>query len=122
MFKELNLYQEIYNQKKIIFCHKSSLRNSFIDYGQFGILGENSFILDENEENLKLIKKYLEFKIFELLNKSLKYNCNYVDRTIWNFIPNILNINKSKNINNEIDFYNLLNLTFEEINIIQSFK
>ena len=67
-----------------------------------------------------MIKRYLEFNIFELLNQSLKFNSNFVDITIWDFIPNILNI-KDFDKMSEQEFYKFIGLNTGEINIINKF-
>ena len=121
IFKELTEKQDIINKPKLLLCYKSSLYNGLIDNGKYGICGRNNFyILNDNLEDLKVIKRYLEFKIFELLNQSLKYNSNFVDITIWDFIPNILNVKSYDKITENI-FYKMLNLTNDEINVIKKF-
>ena len=67
-----------------------------------------------------MIKRYLEFNIFELLNQSLKFNSNFVDITIWDFIPNILNI-KDFDKMSEQEFYKFIGLNTDKINIINKF-
>jgi len=106
IFKELIEKQDIINKPKLLLCYKSSLHNGLIDNGKYGICWRNNFyILNDNLDDLKFIKRYLEFKIFELLNQSLKYNSNFVDITIWDFIPNILNVKSYDKITENIFYF-----------------
>ena len=125
LYKEINKEKykdiDIINKPKLILCHKSSLKYGYIDSGKYGISGRNNFyILNDNINDLKIIKKYLEFNIFEMFNKSLKYNDNYVDNLIWNYIPDILKIENYDKLT-EDDFYNLCSFTEEEKEYINSY-
>lgn len=108
---------------KLILCYKSGLKYGYIDDGNLSVVGRNNYYIVDNIDNLKILQKYLNLNFVELINQSLKFNSNFVDKIIWEFIPNILNFDEIKNIKdvNEItnEFINkLFNFTEDENKII----
>ena len=101
--------------------NKTNLKYTFIDEkGNYSLVGTHKYYIIDKIENLKKIEKYFKFKIIHLINWSFKYSGNFVEDFVWNYIPNILKINDG-NIS-ENDFYKLLKLTKDEIEIINNFK
>ena len=121
MFKEVNTPHKNHNKSKIIMPNKTNLKYTFLDEkGNYSLVGTHKYYIIDKIENLKKIEKYFKFKIIHLINWSFKYSGNFVEDFVWNYIPNILKINDG-NIS-ENDFYKLLKLTKDEINLINNFK
>lgn len=107
---------------KLILCYKSGLKYGYIDEGKLSVVGRNNYYIVDEVNNLKILQKYLSLNFVELINQSLKFNSNFVDNIIWNFIPNILNFEEIRDVDvNDIDndFINkLFKLTNDEIKIV----
>jgi hypothetical protein len=104
------------NKKKIIISNKSSLRGSFIDEGILGLTGNHKFYI--LGQQLNLIYKLLNFKIIDIICQYTKYGQDFLDNEIFNFIPDIRKLNL--NDITEESFYQLIELSFEEINQISN--
>ncbi len=113
-FKELKSLFDNQNKSKLILANRMTLKYGFIDYlngkGQYGISGRNNFyILDDNYNNLLKIKEYLESPLISLINYSLKYNGDFTETFIWDFIPDIRNCKNG--INDILKIFNENELT-----------
>jgi hypothetical protein len=67
---------------------------------------------------LELMKSFLSFKIFKLVEKFTKYNQQFLDKAVFDYIPDI---RKLKRDITEEEFYKLIELTQEEIDIVSRF-
>lgn len=75
------------DKRKLIIANKAYLVGVFIDEGKLSLTGQDKvYILGDN---LELIKKMLGFSIIKLLNNSLKYRMKFLERDVFNYIPDI---------------------------------
>jgi hypothetical protein len=104
------------NKQKLIIANKNSLNGIFIDHGKLGLVGEDKFYILGN--NLELIKQILSFKICNIIIQYTKYRQDFLDSESFSYIPDLRKLNYT-NIN-ETEFYQLINLTLNEINEINN--
>lgn len=118
------------NKRKLIILNKSSFKGSFIDEGRLGLTGNHKFYI--LGEQLELIQKLLNFKIIDIVSQYTKYGQDFLDNEAFKFIPDIRKLPPSStllsdeglfntyNITEE-SFYDLIQLTTEEINQINDY-
>ena len=122
MMKKINKKDIIEEHKKykLIFANKTTLKNSIIDNIGYNICGnDNLYILDI--DNLDLLHNYFNSKIINFIVINCKYRGQFIEKLIFDYIPDIRNINELKNKYDENKLYKLIGLTKEEINIINKF-
>ena len=105
------------DKRKLIICNKRSFKGCFIDNGNIGLVGTDKFYILGN--NLELLLKIFNFKFINLITEFTKYRQDFINNEVFNFIPDIRKLN-IKDITEE-KLYKLLNLTEDEINIINNF-
>lgn len=112
--KELKSEHQDQKENKIILANKRSFAGAFIDYGKLGLCSRGFYIVGENLEELI---KVFSFKIVTYIGKLIKYSQDFLDKECFYYIPDIRNLN----INTEDELYEIMNLTHEEIEIINKF-
>jgi len=121
MMKKINKKDiiEEHKNKKIIFANKTNLKYCYIDNIGYNICGnDNYYIIDNNENNLKLLYNYFNTKLINFIVLNTKYRGQFIEKFIFDYIPDIRNINNLSNFN---DLYKLIGFTNNEINIINQF-
>jgi hypothetical protein len=118
MVKKINIEHPDMKTRKLIIANKASMKGSFIDNGLLGLTGNHKYYIVGNE--LKLIQKILNFKIIEIISHLSKYGQDFLDKDVFNYIPDIRKMNIKKIM--ESEFYKMINLTNDEIEIIKKFK
>jgi|688.fasta_scaffold00943_43 hypothetical protein len=103
-------------KKKIIIANKRCFEGAFIDNGKLGLTGNHKTYILGN--NLELILKILNFKLSNIIVNNIKYGQSFLDNDSFKFIPDIRKINID-NID-ELEFYKLIGLTYEEVNSFDS--
>ena len=91
--------------------------------GIYGISTRDNYIIkDYKISELEILKDYLQSKTIMFIFSTTRYRMQYLEKYCFEFIPNILNYNKLKYTNNNIDkfLYNFFNFTYDEINIIEN--
>jgi len=124
MMKKINKKDILNEHKKhkLIFANKTTLKNSIIDKIGYNICGtHNMYILENNINNLKELNKYFNSKLINFVVLNTKYSGQFIEKLIFDYIPDIRNINELKNKYDENKLYKLIDLTKEEINIINKF-
>lgn len=98
---------------KLIISNKRGFNGAFIDDGKLSLTGtEKIYILGEN---LELILKIMKFKISNLICDYTKYRMSFLEKEVCNYLPDIRKLG-IKDIN-ELEFYKLIGLTNDEINL-----
>jgi hypothetical protein len=90
-------------------------KGAFIDNGKLSLTGNDKFYI--LGENLELIQKLLSFKISVIITEYLKYRQSFLERVVFNYIPDIRKLGITDIT--EDNFYKLIELTPEEINQIK---
>ena len=101
------------DKNKLIIANKSSLSGLFVDEGKLGLTGTDKFYI--LGENLDTLKGFINFRIFNLVSQFTKYRMDFLDKSCFDYIPDIRKFNKQIN---EDEFYKLLGLSRSEINKI----
>ena len=99
------------NKRKLIISNKASFTGAFIDEGVLSLTGNHKFYI--LGDNLEFIKKMLNFSIIKIIGNYTKYGQDFLDNDAFKYIPDIRKLGIS-NIT-EDEFYNLIELTQEEI-------
>jgi hypothetical protein len=121
LLKEVNEEHPDKDKNKIIFANKTRLKYSYIDYGKYNLTGCDKFYIIKNNKNkLILIQKYFTFKLINLLVLNIKYRQQFIEKDVFDYIPNILNMTDNYDIS-ETEFYKLCNFTNEELEEINKF-
>jgi hypothetical protein len=102
------------NKKKLIIANKASFNGAFIDNGTLSLTGCNKYYI--LGDNLELILKLLNFKIINIISHFTKYTQDFLDREAFKYLPDIRKLDIDDI--NEKQFYKLIGLTKEEINVI----
>ena len=113
-----------YGISKIILAHKM-YGFPFLDIsGSFGVSARDNYIIkDYSLDQLKTISLFLSTKTISYLYNSTSYRMKYLEKYIFNFIPDITKIEAFNNLSNNInerdklisDFFNLSDLEREII-------
>jgi hypothetical protein len=108
-------------KRKIIIANKSTFDGSFIDEGKLSLTGNHKFYI--LGDDLELIKKILDFKIIDIINRYTKYGQNFLDNSAFTYIPDLRKV-KGITVDNitEEEFYGLIGLTIQEIEMIRNSK
>jgi hypothetical protein len=116
MVKKILIKHPDMDKKKLIIANKSSFVGIFIDDGKLGLCGTDKFYI--LGDKLELLNKIFNFKICTIISSFTRYRQHFLDKDVFTYIPDIrkLNINDI----NEQDFYKLLKLTNDEINLIMN--
>jgi len=124
-----NLPNVGYGVSKIILAHKM-YGFPFLDIsGSFGVSARDNYIIkDYSLDQLKIISLFLSTKTISYLYNSTSYRMKYLEKYIFNFIPDITKIEAFNNLSNDInerdkficDFFNLSQV--ERENIKTNFK
>ena len=106
---------EEHKNKKIIIANKSKLKYSIIDTVGYNICGnDNLYIINNNEDELKIIFDYFNSSLINFICKNMKYRGQFIEIFTFDFISNILNFENGLN-----DILKLFNN--DEIKIINNF-
>ena len=103
-------------KNKLIISNKSTLNGIFIDNGKLGLTGTDKFYI--LGDNLEILKDFINFKIFDLVAQFTKYRMDFLDKSCFDYIPDIRKFDKNVN---EQEFYEIIGLTRTEINKISNF-
>ena len=118
IFNELKKEHEHQKFKKIIISNKRTFNGAFIDNGKYGLCGRGFYILDDDNK-LELLLYSLNYKIYNLICKIIKYSQDFLDKEVFNYVIDIRKL-KINNINEKI-LYNLIGFDDNEIKIINNF-
>ena len=99
------------NKRKLIIANKSSFNGSFIDEGKLSLTGNHKFYIIG--DNLELILKILKFKISDIICHYTKYRQNFLEKEVFNYLPDIRKLEISDIDENQ--FYKLIGLTKDDI-------
>ena len=99
------------DKRKLIIANKSSLKYCFIDDGKLGLSGSNKFYV--LGDNLELILKMFNFKIVNIVGEYTKYNMDFLNSELFNYLPDLRKLGFHNIEENE--FYKLIKFTDEEI-------
>ena len=111
------------NIPKIVMAHKVYGIPYLDSSGIYGISTRDNYIIkDYKISELEILKDYLQSKTIMFIFSTTRYRMQYLEKYCFEFIPNILNYNKLKYTNNNIDkfLYNFFNFTYDEINKIEN--
>ena len=113
--KAINVHPDAH-KRKLIIANKTSFKGVFIDDGKLSLTTNHKFYI--LGDNLQLIKKIFTFKITDIIVNCCKYRQNFLEKEAFSFIPDIrkLGINDIT----EEDFYKLIELTDDEIELIKN--
>jgi len=112
--KAIGVHQDA-NKRKLIISNKSSFTGAFIDEGKLGLTGSwKSYILGDN---LELILQLLSFRICNIISHYTKYKQDFLELDVYTFLPDIRKLGIIKIT--EYEFYELLELTQQEISQIE---
>lgn len=104
------------DKRKIIIANKSSFSGIFIDDGKLGITGTDKFYIIGSQ--LELVLKTLKFKICDMICHLTKYRQDFIEKEVFTYIPDLRKLNIDDI--NEDEFYEMIELTSDEINIIKN--
>lgn len=96
------------DKRKLIIANKLSLYGAFIDDGKLSLCGKNKFYI--LGDNLELILKILNFKVMDMLVTNTKYNQSYINKEVFEFIPDLRKLGIT-DITEE-EFYKLVRINF----------
>ena len=104
------------NKRKLIIANKRGFNGAFIDEGKLGLTGtEKIYMLGEN---LEIILKIMNFKISNILCDYTKYRMSFLEKEVCNYLPDIRKLGIADITEDE--FYELIGLTHQEINLIKN--
>ena len=106
------------NKRKLIIANKASFNGAFIDDGKLSLTGNHKFYIIGDK--LELIIKMLSYKIIDIIGHYTKYGQDFLDNEAFTYIPDIRKLN-IEDID-EIQFYKLIGLTLDEINLFYDNK
>jgi hypothetical protein len=87
----------------------------FIDDEKLSLTGSDKFYTEGiSIAELQIIKIVLEFNIFQVLSSYVKYRQDFLDKTIFDYVPDLRKMNITDLTENE--FYDLIGLSKKEIN------
>ena len=109
-----------YDKKKIVLPHKM-YGFPFLDLeGKYGISNRDNYvILSENDNELIRIQKFLSTKTALYLFECTRYRMKYLDKYIFELIPDINKLIDFPNIINDETIFNYFQLDNEERNAIK---
>jgi hypothetical protein len=100
MMKKINKKDVIEEHKKykLIFANKTTLKYSIVDKIGYNICGnDNLYILDD--DNLDSLHEYFNSKLINFIVMNCKYRGQFIEKLIFDYIPDIRNIKMLMNIN-----------------------
>ena len=102
------------NSRKLIIANKASFTGAFIDEGKLSLTGsDKTYILGDN---LELVLKIFKFKICNIISHYTKYRQDFLEKEVYTYLPDLRKLGID-DISEE-DFYKLIGLTSDEINLI----
>jgi hypothetical protein len=101
------------NKRKLIIANKASFNGAFIDECKLSLTGNHKFYIIGDK--LELIMKMLSYKIIDIICHYTKYGQDFLDNEAFTYLPDIRKL-EIKDIN-ELEFYKLIGLTQDEINL-----
>ena len=116
--KYSNISLPYYNQSKIVLAHKMYGIPYLDKEGDYGISNRDNYvIIDKSIQELEKIKKCLETKLIVFLYESTRYRMKYLEKYIFQFLPDFSLIDNLDSENIESFF----SLTSKEIEFINAF-
>ena len=111
-----------YGESKIILAHKR-FGFPYIDKpGEFGISKrDNYIILSSDPDYLQLITAYLSSKFARVIFGVTAYRMKYLERYVFELLPDISKITNCKKIPVDNDLFKLFGLSEAEINFIEKY-
>ena len=113
--KAINVHPDA-DKRKLIIANKTSFKGVFIDDGKLSLTTNHKFYI--LGDNLETIHNMFKFKITDIIVNCCKYAQEYLEKDAFTYIPDIrkLGINDIT----EEDFYKLIELTDDEIELIKN--
>ena len=102
-------------KRKLIIANKASFTGVFIDEGILNLTGNHKFYI--LGDKLELILKLLDFKIMNIIGHYTKYGQDFLDNEAFTYIPDIRKLGITDIT--EREFYNLLELTTDELKALK---
>ena len=106
---------------KLILAHKMYGFPYYDEKGVYGICGRDNFvILNKSREDFLRLKKFLSSKLFLSLTETTRYRMTYLEKELFEFIPDITKIEDfPNNITNESinTYFNINKLEIDYLNI-----
>ena len=116
--KYSNISLPYYNQSKIVLAHKMYGIPYLDKEGDYGISNRDNYvIIDKSIQELEKIKRCLETKLIVFLYEATRYRMKYLEKYIYQFLPDFSLIDNLDSENIESFF----SLTSKEIEFINAF-
>lgn len=107
-------------KRKLILANKASLKGSFIDQGNLGLVGNHKFYITGNK--LEMLQSFLESNLCTIICQFTRYGQHFLDKDAFTFIPDIRKIFEEYQ-EYDINFiYKYFDFTDKEIEMIENFN
>lgn len=111
-----------YNEKKLVLAHKMYGFPYLDKEGEFGISNRDSYIIkDDSLENLEILQQFLSTKTAIFLFETTRYRMKYLEKYIFDLIPNICKLDDFPKIINDENIFKYFNFSNEECTLIKNF-
>lgn len=111
-----NIPLAFYNQQKIVCAHKMYGFPYYDKKGEYGISNRDNYVfIINNDKNAKMLCDFLSTSIIRTLFKSTQYRMKYLEKYIFELIPNIVNIPDFPETINNQTLYDFFNFEFDLI-------
>ncbi len=108
------------NQTKLVLAHKM-YGFPYLDKGEFGICNRDNYVILGKEKDLLQLKQFLSTTFCLFLFEATRYRMKYLERYIFELIPNICNISDFPDTINDETIINYFKLNDMERKMIMKF-
>jgi len=121
--KYSNIKLPYYGEKKIVLAHKMYGFPYYDKDGIYGICGRDNFvILNKSDYEFVRLKQFLSSKLFLSLTETTRYRMTYLEKVLFDFIPDITKIKDFPDIITNESINKYFGLDKLEIDILNSHK
>ena len=121
--KYSNIKLPYYGEKKIVLAHKMYGFPYYDKDGIYGICGRDNFvILNKSDYEFVRLKQFLSSKLFLSLTETTRYRMTYLEKVLFDFIPDITKIKNFPDIITNESINKYFGLDKLEIDILNSHK
>ncbi len=106
------------NQTKLVLAHKM-YGFPYLDKGILGICNRDNYVILDDEKNLLRLKQFLSTEFCLFLFEGTRYRMKYLERYVFELIPNICNISDFPDIINNQTIMDYFKLTDVERKMIK---
>jgi tRNA1(Val) A37 N6-methylase TrmN6 len=111
-----------HGEKKIILSHKMYGFPFFDKTGFYGISNRDNYVITNyNDEDFIKVFNFLNTKLILFLYETTRYRMKYLEKYVFEFIPNILKINDFPEEINDYSVNSFFNFSQDEIQYIMNF-